>query len=378
MKKVKRGLLYFFMLEKRFFKKPAFLLLLFTIPLLAFCLKNVSGEESGILSIGLYQEEPEDDAVQEVIEALLQKESVIHFERVESEESGRERVQKRELDALWIFREDFQDKIEGILTGEEGEAPILSVEQEDTVVLQLSRVKLFGEAYGNVAYPIYRNFVHQYWGESVSEEELQRIFAEGSGMQKMFYTVYEKVGTDRPEQHYMTAPLRGMLALWILLAGLAANLFFLRDVADGVMDAVPGRKSEMQSWGYEFAAMLPAAAAVLLALFLLGNTEKLWQEIFWMALFLADAAVFCGICRRVCGSALKLGASIPILMLGMFALCPVFFTVNKLKVLQYLLPPYYYLNGVQRGFSGSYVIWMTGYALAGYVLLKIGGMLREK
>lgn len=97
-----------------------------------------------------------------------------------------------------------------------------------------------------------------------------------------------------------------------------------------------------------------------------------------MALFLADAAVFCGICRRVCGSALKLGASIPILMLGMFALCPVFFTVNKLKVLQYLLPPYYYLNGVQRGFSGSYVIWMTGYALAGYVLLKIGGMLREK
>lgn len=208
MKKVKRGLLYFFMLEKRFFKKPAFLLLLFTIPLLAFCLKNVSGEESGILSIGLYQEETEDDAVQEVIEALLQKESVIHFERVESEESGRERVQKRELDALWIFREDFQDKIEGILTGEEGEAPILSVEQEDTVVLQLSRVKLFGEAYGNVAYPIYRNFVHQYWGESVSEEELQRIFAEGSGMQKMFYTVYEKVGTDRPEQHYMTAPLR--------------------------------------------------------------------------------------------------------------------------------------------------------------------------
>ena len=262
MKKVKRGLLYFFMLEKRFFKKPAFLLLLFTIPLLAFCLKNVSGEESGILSIGLYQEEIEDDAVQEVIEALLQKESVIHFERVESEESGRERVQKRELDALWIFREDFQDKIEGILTGEEGEAPILSVEQEDTVVLQLSRVKLFGEAYGNVAYPIYRNFVRQYWGESVSEEELQRIFAEGSGMQKMFYTVYEKVGTDRPEQHYMTAPLRGMLALWILLAGLAANLFFLRDVADGVMDAVPGRKREMQSWGYEFAAMLPAAAAV--------------------------------------------------------------------------------------------------------------------
>lgn len=96
------------------------MLLLFTIPLLAFCLKNVSGEESGILSIGLYQEETEDDAVQEVIEALLQKESVIHFERVESEESGRERVQKRELDALWIFREDFQDKIEGILTGRRG------------------------------------------------------------------------------------------------------------------------------------------------------------------------------------------------------------------------------------------------------------------
>lgn len=372
MKNKKYRLLYFLLLIKRFFKKPAFLLLLMLIPLLVFGMKTVSEDESGIMHVALYLEEPEDPAAQALKERLTAEPSVIKFTEVRDESEGRNLVQTGKIDALWVIRSNYLEKLLNIVEPyAEGTAPIKIIEQEDTVVLQLTRVKLFGAMYYDIVYPVYQDFVKKYWDvQPITEKELFELYQVNAGAGRVFQMAYENV--SMPSQNYIVAPLRGMLAILIVLAGLAADMFYLKDISFGVLDMLPDRDKRRCLWVYELAAMLPVAVAVVFALACSNLLGALWQELLCMALFVLDSMVFCCIFQKICGSAIRLGACIPFLMLGMLVICPVFFTIRNLRVLQYLLPPYYYLNAVnsQMGANG-YPTAMLIYAVTGLLFLKI-------
>ena len=61
MRRIKQSILLYVLFSKRFLKKISFLLLLLAVPVLVFCLKNVSGQESGILHIVICLEDEEDE-----------------------------------------------------------------------------------------------------------------------------------------------------------------------------------------------------------------------------------------------------------------------------------------------------------------------------
>lgn len=380
MRELRHTAILFGMLIKRFCKKPSFLLLLLAVPLLALCLKNVSVENNGMVSVVLFVEDKGDAGAVAIAEKLLSTDSVIRFDEVDSEEAGRNLVQTRKRDALWIFEDNFSAKIKGLLEHEgEGEIPITVIELEDNVILQLSRVKLFGEMYQELSYPVYLSLIRDYWGEDIiSEEQIKHFYDQGADMQTMISRIYEDGCAEKGQKHYMTAPLRGILILWIMLAGVAADMFYLRDISDGVMDAVPEYKRNARLGLYQLAAMLPTAVAVLFALSFVGNLEGILRELFWMLLLLADGMVFCSMCVKICRKAVWLGACIPLVMLGMFVFCPVFFTINYFRLAQYLLPPYYYLNGIQGG-GGQlrYVAGMIIYAVVGFAGLKLSDVWRN-
>lgn len=372
MKKIKHGILFYALLSKRFFKKSGFILLLCAVPLLVLCLKNVSGQESDMLKIVLCMEDPEDETVLELAEELTSAESVLQCCLVEGEETAKNMVRDGEADAAWIFQRDFLNKIEDIIGGNaEGEAPVLVIEQEDNVVLQLARIKLFGILYPSLSYTLYQDFAYRDLdvGGIVSEEEL-KAFYEANAVEKKLFRM---VGFDANEayeaqkQNYLTAPLRGMLTLLILLCGLAADMFFLQDEESGGLDGTPFKDRQKRVYVYQLAAMAPMAVAVLAALFLTGDFTGAGKELLLMTLYLADCMVFCNLVRIIAGSARRLGACIPILMLGMFVLCPVFFTIRKLKLVQYLLPPFYYLNVVYTDLKMNAIIAMLLFAVIGAV-----------
>lgn len=103
MRKIKQGILFYRMLSKRFFKKYSFLLLLCAVPVLAFCLKNVSEQESGMLHIVLCLEDKSDEAAERVAEKLMSEESILHYCIVEGQDTAKKMVQDGEADAAWIF-----------------------------------------------------------------------------------------------------------------------------------------------------------------------------------------------------------------------------------------------------------------------------------
>lgn len=367
MRGIRHAVLYYRLLSKRFLKKLSFILLLCAVPVLALCLRNVSEQNSGMLKIALCVEDPEDENVRKLVEDLTNADSVMKCFLAEGEEAARKMVMSGEVDAAWIFQKGFTGRIkEMIANGMKGDGPILVVEQEDNVVLQLARIKLFGAIYPTLSYAMFQDFVHSDLGVEVTEEEL-RTYYEAYGEEKdlfRFATAGANTQVETPS-NYMIAPLRGMLAILIVLCGFAADMFFLQDETSGVLDAFSMRTRRRNIYIYQLAAMVPAAVAVLTALFLLGDFTGTASELLLMILYLADCMVFCNLIRCLCGTAGCLGAGIPILTLGMLVVCPVFFNLRQLHTVQYLLPPYYYLGAARVGLGSHEIAVMALFAVIG-------------
>ena len=95
------------------------------------------------------------------------------------------------------------------------------------------------------------------------------------------------------------------------------------------------------------AVILSDAAIVLLIALKLAGVFTSWQrELVGILLFAGCTLVFCNLIRLLCRSPERLGACIPILLMGMLAMCPVFINSRSFGVLPYLLPPYYYLKSI--------------------------------
>lgn len=359
---MKKVILCYALLSKRFFKKISFVILLLSIPLLTAGLKMVSQQDSGMLKIILCAEDG-DALTKDIMGTLMEDKTVLQFTVMDNPEEARKAVRSNLADAAWIFAEEFQEKLDFYSRyGYSEDVPVLVVEREDTIPLQLSKIKLFGILYPHVAYSAYRHFAKEELlpEEDLSDEALRKAYEISSQEGSLFNLAYVDFTEEADSRNYITAPLRGLLSLMILLCGFAAAMFFYQDEEQGMFDRITPGKRHAQLCLYELAAMAPAAFVSLAALFITGNTGQAGWEILIMAVFLSDCTLFCSLLKRILRSSKIMGALIPLLLLGMLVLCPIFFSYRGLRMIQLLLPPYYYLNAVHNGGYLSGMLLHTG------------------
>ena len=96
-------------------------------------------------------------------------------------------------------------------------------------------------------------------------------------------------------------------------------------------------------------AMAPVALAGLIAMGVSGMLNSLGWELALSALLCLASAGFCEALRRLCRRPELLGAFLPILMMVMLVLSPIFLHFKQFAILRSLLPTVYYLNGAYRG-----------------------------
>ncbi len=360
---MKQFFLYYRLLCKRFLKKKSLLFILCMIPLFCMGIKLVSEQDSGVLKIVLCAEDENDSEVKELIQRILEEESVIYFETADDVEAAKEAVKKNQADAAWIFVEDYEERIKTFAEDKVIEDPAVIVyEQEENIVLQLARMKLFGIIYPDVAYAVYEDFVEKevLTGEEISEEELREVYDRWHVEGNLFCLDNGDVENFDGEKSYITAPLRGMLALLIMLCALSAVMFHFQDKEQGMFEATQRKKADKLLYVYEAAALTLPALAVLLSLYIMKNAGNLLWEVLIMGLYLINCSLFCILLRKIVRSPKVFGGCIPFFMLSMFILCPIFFSVKSLRIVQILLPPYYYLNAVH---DAGYLIGMFIYAI---------------
>lgn len=352
--KKRKIFLWYLLLNKRLLKKSSFILILCAVPLLVFGMRQVAGQDNGMLKIILCQKNTLDELSTEVIRSLIENGGVLQYVTGVTEKEAREEVKNGNADAVWIFPDNLQQKIDDFsLQASSDNSIITIVEREDNVVLQLSRIKLYGALYPYISYSIYDKFIRIDLANemTVTDAELRADYettkVEGSLFRRAYINA-EEVPENTESDNYLLLPLRGLLSLWLILCGMAASMYFIQDKELGVFSWVPVRKEIWLTYGYHLIIIGDAALVMLLALKLSGVFTTLGKELLLLFLMVLTSTAFCNLIRILCKKMQRLAVCIPLLMLAMLVLCPVFLNVHHLQPIKYLFPPFYYLNALHN------------------------------
>ena len=351
----------FWLLNKRLFKTYSFLVILCLVPVLVAGVRLGTREDSGIAKILLYLPNPEDELASQIASGLIENNNVLYYELCDSEEEARRSVESFQADALWIFPENTREALAESIGEGRVRHIVAVVQREDDVRMLFTRQVLCAELYPVFSYEMYVDFVREECGlPDVTDEELQEAYnstlVEGS-LFRMEYLDGEPVEED---SSYLLAPVRGILALWLVLCGFAGAMYYMQDEQRGAFSRLPVNRRLSWALGVQWVLLVDGAAVMLAALKIAGVFTTWKREIPAAVLFACCVLVFCNLIRLLCRRPEWLASCIPLLLMGMLILCPVFIDVNGPRPLQYLLPPYYYLKSVHAAF---YLGGMACYAV---------------
>ena len=158
---------------------------------------------------------------------------------------------------------------------------------------------------------------------------------------------------------FLAQPVRGLLAVLVVISGLAAAVYFYKDEQVGTFGMLTISRRRLIASLSQQSAMFWVAAASVTALWLSGQWLGLVNEIISMAVYLAAAAAFCTLLRRISGSDRLLAVLCPAVTVILVAVCPIFLQQTYLRTLPLLLPTYYYLTAVN---NPAYILYMALYA----------------
>ena len=350
MKGLRRFFLWYALLTKRLVRKPAFLILLLCVPLLAGAMAAVAKQDSSIVSVALVCD-TDDPAARRAADRLLHADSLVRCTQYATETEARAAVAGNRADAAWIFRDSASDEIGRFASGRGTRGAVVVVEREDTVFLRLAREQLAAALYPEASRALFRFYLTERLGAPADAPDVyfDTYYHTKIAEDPIIVFSYDD-GTEVSEgPGYLVTPVRGLLALLLVLTGLASAMYYDEEARRETFLRLSAPTRRALPLLYHLTALLPMALAALLAL----AAAKLWgplpRELGLMLLYCLSAAVFSELVRKLCRTQSRLGALLPVLMAVMLALCPIFFDLKVLTPVRHLLPPYYYLNAVRSG-----------------------------
>ncbi|MBQ8207973.1 MAG: hypothetical protein IJZ89_04470 [Clostridia bacterium] len=367
MKKFKNIFSLYHIFHKRFWKKKGFLVLIALVPLMGLLLGILSGMDSGILTVYLAAED--DDAVSsEIIGSLMEDEGIIRFVGSNSEDA-REAVIYGKADAAWIFCADFGERVKKFAERQTANNYLVSVcQREDDITMMLMREKLGGVLYPYVSHEFYLDYVKNEVSSDIDEETLDSYYAAVMPEGSELFEILSEGEQTVAEADYLSAPLRGLLSVFTVFAGLTVSMFFKIDRERELFIKIPDRYMPLFTFGYHFMAIFDFCIVMLLSLAAAGAAANIGREVLLLMLFALSSVLFCMIIERLCFGLGALTALAPLLAIGMLVICPVFWSIGSLEPLAKLFPPYYYLLSSSGGSIADMLIYISAAAFVCFIL----------
>ena len=368
----------FLLLNKRLFKKTSFVLILCAIPVLVAAVSAVASQRGGIVTVALAAEDPDDAIARAVIDDLTSdRDSIVRFITLDDASGARDKVAYGKADGAWVFSADMAAKIRAFTEDHTTSGPCVTIiEREDTVALKLAREKLSGVMSDYFSRELMRDYsrrnVPQMSG--YSDEEFEEFFSSAFNSGEIFEFSYLERGEDASDVSLdiLMLPVRGLLAVTVILSGLATAMYYMQDDKKQTFCRVLGRERPFFAAMYQFTGVFDAALVVLVTIAASGISVSFWREAAAIGVFTLTTAAFCILVRRLCGRLGRLGAVAPILVVALIAVSPIFFTMAEIRPAQLLTPTYYYLMSIHRP---VYMLYGLGYALvlavADYLIYRI-------
>ena len=374
---MRKPFLWLWMLTKRLYKKITFVAILVLIPVLVLGYSLTTQEDSGMLTVALAREDTDATALS-LLASLDESSQLLRFEDCESPEKAEELVRAGKADAAWILHRDLSDKIaKFVKSPTERNAFITVLVREDDVAQRLAREKLSGAAFSLCARVVYLDYIRQNVPglEHLSQEQLLEYYENTFVSGDLFaFDETNAAMANAQTTHYLTAPIRGLLAVVIALCGLATSMYYMEDQRQGTFGWLSQPRQALAELGCQIVSLVQVSVMALLALILSGLAAGLGRELLVLVLYCLCIASFSALLRRICGNLRVLGTLLPLLVVVMLVVCPVFFDLGQLRTAQYLLPPTYYINGV---YSNTYLLYMLLHTAVTSSLYWLLGLLKR-
>lgn len=355
---MKRGILWLGLLGKRLAKKPGFLAIALLIPLLTGLYAAAASQDQGILTVALAARDPADPMAQEVISGLMDSSELINFRYMEVSRA-RQAVAAGKADCAWIFPENMEEKVDAFLKSSTRDRAFVTIlQREESVPLLLAKEKLNARLYDCLGIRYYLQTLRKDAPElsHLTDGELLAYRDNVELPGELF--VFSQEALDASQNvHYLLSPVRGLLAVVMLLGGLAAAMYGIRDGERGTFAWLPINRRPWAEFLQIFVALTLLGVGVLAALTVAGISRGL-IELPAMGLYILMLGAFCYALRRVLGKVSRVAGVLPLLVTVSLVVCPVFFDLNSLTAFQYLLPPTYFICAPQ---DGTYLLLMLPY-----------------
>ena len=377
---MKKKLIWMALMTKRLYKKFTFLLILLLIPALTLVYGLAAQEDSGMVTIALATEE-QSKLADQIIQKLQEDDKIIRYILCDTPEEAEQKVRLGKADAAWIFEADLAERIaEFVESRSKKDAFVQVLERETEISVILAREKLGAAIFSHTSRQMYLDHIRQNAPEldAVSEEKLLEHYDSILMGNDLFeYADVESVVAESMEQaNYLTAPIRGLLAVVVVLCGLATAMYYIQDSKNGTFAWVPEEKRSWVELGYSLISVVNVLTVVVVSLAVIGQLGELGRELLMAILYALAVAVFSMVVRRICGGLSVLGTMLPLLLVTMMVICPVFFDFGFFRKLSYLFPPTYY---IQAAVNNAYLLYFPGYiVLMALLYWLLGIVLRRK
>lgn len=338
---------WFLLFTKRNFKKISFIVVLLLIPIVTFGI-SVATNDSSIMRVGYCCEGEAKSSTEDIFLQLKNDPGMIDFGYYDNPQSGRDALDLGQIDILWIFPEDTESAVRKYYSSE-ADSVVKVFRREADNVSNLADEKLYCVIYPYVSYTIYSNYMTERLpkGDTLTEEDLQKYYKyKGiSGDIVDIVTVDNTGVTTESEINFLMSPIRGILAIIIMLSGLVSAMYTLSDIKRGLYAVFSPAKRIVLCFASVLSSVIPTSIAVIITLAFTGMLEGLWDVV--RILPFITACVSLGILMMgIFRTPQRLGAVIPIFTVVSLIFSPIFFNASFNSWVQGIFPTYHYLYSV--------------------------------
>lgn len=342
---MKRFFTWFYYLSKRQLKNIFFILVLLLIPISALMLKVFCSSLTGSLSIGVVDLD-QTALSKDLVSALntTDKNSVVAYKIYNNIESMDKDILSGKIQCGYSILSGFEAKVsENSLKG------IIDVHSKpDSSIVLLSNELLFTYIFKEAGYytltkdmedsNIFYNISDEYY------EQLKTGYTQYLEAGHTFHFNYSQTdGTYISSNNinildYIKTPVRGVVAVFIFISGLAGGFTFLKD-----------SKNKITNKLCIFDIGIPvffSAISGLISIFIIGINKGIFKEAVLTACYCTIVILFVFVLTKLIKNNISYCSTIPVFSLGSIICCPIFINLKTflpiINILQYLFMPTYY------------------------------------
>ncbi len=346
------------------------------VPLMVLALKGMGSGDAGLMKIGVYI--PGEDYASSALKESIETEPG-SFRYIFYDDSDKliADVKSQKLSEGWICPDNLDEAVENIVASGQTDEKIEIIIREQGLSHLLGREVLNSRVYESLARQMASTYIaNKLYKGNPTEEQQEKILKTFDSYEingNLFELGYldDSQNQNSDDTNYIMMPLRGMLALWLLILSIAASMYYIEDKQNGIFIWWKSHLSIARDFLYYGVIVFIPTIMVLVGLKIGGVSTSLSREI--LAIIIYDFTLICltNILRGIIGTVKGLGLITPILIIASALLSPVFIDIKVGRTFQKLCPTFHYLYSIHDDY------YLKTLMLFGMVLLIIWNLIHK-